>query len=179
MGCSASVNQEPLQINRVGIVAIVTKSIQDTYYPTMMCFGCGPANDKGLQIKSFLAGEFVIGEFSPLPHHGNGGGVLNGGIIATLLDCHSGATVLARSIHDSESNELTESWVTASLNIRYRRPTPLTSTVGLRAQILEVNEREMHVRSEALSGEEVCAIADARWVKVAQRFLHGLDAHPR
>lgn len=145
----------------------------------MMCFGCGPANDKGLKIKSFLAGEFVIRKFDPLAHRSNGGGVLNGGIIATLLDCHSGATVLARSIHDSGSSQLTESWVTASLNIRYWRSTPLTSAIGRKAHILDVNEREMHVRSEAHSGEEVRAIAEARWAKVVHRVSHDRNAHPK
>ncbi|MBL8185445.1 MAG: hypothetical protein JNK51_11030, partial [Blastocatellia bacterium] len=36
------------------------KSIQEIYSPEGICFGCGPANEKGLKIRSFEEnGEFV------------------------------------------------------------------------------------------------------------------------
>ena len=56
------------------------------------CFGCGPANEKGLRIKSLVVGDEVVADFTPEPHHLAFGGVLNGGIIGALLDCHSNWT---------------------------------------------------------------------------------------
>ena len=62
-------------------------SIQERLYPQLMCFGCGPANPKGLQLRSFPADGFVTASFTPWPQHDNGTGYLNGGIIATVQPC--------------------------------------------------------------------------------------------
>ena len=65
------------------------KSLQDTYAPHTACFGCGPANAKGLQIKSFAEGEECVADYRVQKHHEAFSGVVNGGIIGALLDCHS------------------------------------------------------------------------------------------
>jgi len=67
------------------------ESLQARYAPANRCFGCGPANEKGLRIKSFAAesGAEVVAEWRPELHHEAFDGVLNGGIIGVLLDCHS------------------------------------------------------------------------------------------
>jgi hypothetical protein len=65
------------------------QSVQDRYAPDNHCFGCGPANPKGLGIKSFETenGELVA-EWTPeIPTHEAFDGMLNGGIIGALLDC--------------------------------------------------------------------------------------------
>ncbi len=69
-------------------LALVIESLQDTYGPNNICFGCGPANDKGLRIKSFVDGHFVVADFDPSPEHQAFEGAINGGIIGTLFDCH-------------------------------------------------------------------------------------------
>ena len=69
-------------------------SIQERLYPDATCFGCGLANPKGLHLRSYAQDDVVVATFMPWPEHDNGLGYLNGGIIATLLDCHSGAAVL-------------------------------------------------------------------------------------
>ena len=69
-------------------------SIQDRLFPDMTCFGCGPANPRGLRLKSYARDEAVTAQFEPWPEHDNGLGFLNGGIISTVLDCHSAAAVL-------------------------------------------------------------------------------------
>jgi len=65
-----------------------TKSLQDQFAPNLICFGCGPANEKGLQIKSFVSGDKLIATYTPQPYHLAFEGMVNGGIIGTLLDCH-------------------------------------------------------------------------------------------
>jgi hypothetical protein len=74
-----------LQLN----LAPVNKSLQETYAPNSICYGCGPANPQGLHIRSFVGenGELVA-EWQPQPHHQTFEGALNGGVIGTLLDCH-------------------------------------------------------------------------------------------
>jgi len=43
----------------------MTKSIQETYAPNLACFGCGPANPKGLHVRSFPDGDEVVAEWQP------------------------------------------------------------------------------------------------------------------
>ena len=64
-------------------------SLQDTHWPDGICFGCGPRNEQGLRIKSFLEGDEVVAYWMPQAHHQAWPGILNGGIIGALLDCHS------------------------------------------------------------------------------------------
>jgi acyl-coenzyme A thioesterase PaaI-like protein len=64
------------------------KSLQETYAPRSICYGCGPANPQGLHIRSFPEGDVLVAEWTPQPHHQAFPGALNGGIIGTLLDCH-------------------------------------------------------------------------------------------
>ena len=102
-------------------------SIQARLYPDATCFGCGLANPKGLHLQSYAQEAAVVATFTPWPEHDNGLGYLNGGIIATLLDCHSGAAVL----HEADRRGweafpgAAYSFVTAGLDVRYLRPAPL------------------------------------------------------
>src|SRR5204863_1255601 len=65
-----------------------SQSLQERYAPENACWGCGPANPHGLRIRSFPRGEEVVAEWKPEPRYEAFQGVLNGGIIGTLLDCH-------------------------------------------------------------------------------------------
>ncbi|HIN45717.1 MAG TPA: PaaI family thioesterase, partial [Candidatus Marinimicrobia bacterium] len=60
------------------------KSLQLTFAPKSICFGCGPANKEGLRINSFVDGDSVVAEWSAEKHHEAFPGVLNGGIIGAL-----------------------------------------------------------------------------------------------
>ena len=123
-----------------------TESLQERYYPDLPCFGCGPANVKGLQLRSYPRDDgSITALFTPWPEHDNGLGYLNGGIIATVLDCHSAAAVT----HEA----FTRGWpplpgaalpyVTANLQVSYLRPAPLTETVTLYAEVTDASEAQM------------------------------------
>jgi len=56
------------------------QSLLERYAPKNACFGCGPANAHGLQIKSFVSGEELVADWRPQPHHQAFDGILNGGI---------------------------------------------------------------------------------------------------
>ena len=121
-------------------------SLQDQYFPQLPCFGCGPANERGLQLKSFVADDGLVrAEFTPWPEHNNGLGYLNGGIIATVLDCHSAAAVT----HTAYRNGWPPlpgaglPYVTSGLDVRYRRPAPLDAAVSLVAEIEEASEAQI------------------------------------
>lgn len=141
------------------------RSIQERLYPETTCFGCGLANPKGLQLRSYPADGQVVATFRPWPEHDNGFGFLNGGIIATVLDCHSAAAV----IHEADLRGWTAdvggapSYVTAGLDVRYLRPAPLGETSELRAVITSADPDVMTVDVELVWDGKPRSAATALW----------------
>jgi acyl-coenzyme A thioesterase PaaI-like protein len=147
-------------------MSTATPSLQETYFPDLPCFGCGPANDKGLQLRSYPGEDgLVTAHFTPWPEHDNGLGYLNGGIIATVLDCHSAAAVT----HEAFSRGWPPlpgaalPYVTAGLEVTYLRPAPLTETVALYAEIVAAAEHEMTAHVWLEWDDKPRAEVTARW----------------
>lgn len=111
------------------------QSLQDRYAPQNRCFGCGPANEKGLRIKSRVEGDEVVAEFVPEEHHQAFGGVLNGGIIGALLDCHSNWAA-AYHLMTQRGQDAPPCTVTADFHVKLKKPTPLVP-VRLKAKVVE------------------------------------------
>ena len=142
-----------------------TLSLQERLYPELTCFGCGPANERGLRLRSFaLEGEYVA-EFLPWPEHDNGIGFLNGGIIGTLLDCHSAAAVVDTAAAQGwrTLGDALLPYLTAGLDVRYRRPAPLREPVTLRAEVSAASEPEITVHVWLEHDGKLRAEADALW----------------
>ena len=60
------------------------------------CWGCGADNPDGLHLKSHWEGNVAVAQWRPHREHAAGPRhVLNGGIIATLLDCHGVCIAIA------------------------------------------------------------------------------------
>ncbi len=138
------------------------------------CWGCGSLNMWGLAIKSYWDGEESVCEWEPRDRFMSGpSGVLNGGIIATLVDCHSICTAIAaryrlegREIGSGESVK----YATGSLNVRYLAPTPINQTVSLRATIVEATDRKTVVNSTVSSGGQERAIGEVVGVRVPEEW---------
>jgi len=138
------------------------KSLQDTYGPEHICFGCGAANPKGLQLKSYVRDGVVVAEWTPKEEHLAFPGILNGGIIGTLLDCHSNWSAWwALYQRDGTAELLT---VTADYAVKLHRPTPL-QTVSLRGVPTEVRERSVRVAAELRVGDDLCASCEGTFVR--------------
>ena len=75
----------------------IALSLQERAAPQMQCFCCGPAHPTGLRIRSFWddSGEFVHMRHTPRPEFLGFPGLVYGGLLAMLVDCHSGWTVMA------------------------------------------------------------------------------------
>jgi acyl-coenzyme A thioesterase PaaI-like protein len=140
-------------------------SIQQRLYPDLPCFGCGPGNDKGLQLRSYPGDSIVTASFTPWPEHDNGLGYLNGGIIATLLDCHSAAAVMLEAEQRGwpPLPGAALPYVTAGLELRYLRPSPLHDPVMLTARISAAAETEMTAEIELVWEGTTRAAAVAHW----------------
>lgn len=141
------------------------KSLQETYAPQNACFGCGPANEKGLRIRSFVRGDEVVAEWMPQPQYEAFSGVLNGGIIGALLDCHSNwaATWHLMQKNGSEHPPCT---VTADYAIKLLRPTPTSGPVSLTAAIVDSTEDRAVVEAKLIAGGKVCATCRGTFVAV-------------
>jgi acyl-coenzyme A thioesterase PaaI-like protein len=140
-------------------------SVQERLYPELACFGCGQANAKGLRLRSYAREGGVVASFTPWPEHDNGLGFLNGGIISTVLDCHSAAAVLL----EAERQGWTAlpgaalAYVTAGLDVRYLRPTPLDETAELLAHVVSADESQMTAEAELVVDGRTRAVATALW----------------
>ena len=140
-------------------------SIQERLYPDLPCFGCGHGNPKGLQLRSYPADGVVVAHFTPWPEHDNGLGYLNGGIISTVLDCHSAAAVTLEAAHRGwpPLPGAALPYVTARLDVRYLRPSPLHEAVELRATVTEATEAQMTAAVELVWDGKTRATANAVW----------------
>ena len=143
------------------------KSLQDTYAPNNRCFGCGPANEKGLRIKSFAEGDELVCDWTPEPHHQAFPNALNGGICGALLDCHSNWTAAHHFLKKSGANEL-PSTVTADFHVRLRKPTPMDAPLRLRARVVESEGDRATVEASLESRGAVTATCRGTFVVVRE-----------
>lgn len=141
------------------------KNLQDTYAPESICFGCGPANPKGLHIKSIVQGDEVVAEWTPEKYHEAFPGILNGGIIGTLLDCHCNWTAAWHLMKQSGTDNL-PCTVTADYAITLKRPTPTNGPIQLRARIVESSADRAVVEGELIAGGKVCDTCRGTFVAV-------------
>jgi acyl-coenzyme A thioesterase PaaI-like protein len=141
------------------------KSIQETYAPNLKCFGCGPANEKGLHISSFPQGEEVVAEWQPEPYQEAFPGMLSGGITGTVLDCHCNWTA---AYHLMKRNGLDHPpcTVTAEYTIKLLRPTPTDKRIHLVARVVESSDDRAIVEGEMIAHDKVTATCRGTFVAV-------------
>jgi acyl-coenzyme A thioesterase PaaI-like protein len=146
-------------------------SIQERLYPSLPCFGCGPSNPKGLKLRSYAGDGVVTAAFMPWPEHDNGLGYLNGGIISTILDCHSAAAVMLEAERRGWPSPQGEAlpYLTAGLDVRYLRPSPLHDRIELRAVVTSAAQAEMTAEVELMWDGKIQATAAAHWKRWRSR----------
>jgi acyl-coenzyme A thioesterase PaaI-like protein len=144
-----------------------SKYFQD-HMPENVCFGCGHNHD-GLQIKSYWEGEEAVLQWKSKEMYHGWADLMNGGIMATLIDCHCMGTAMADA-YRREARELGSKpeyrYATGTLTVKYLKPTPNTE-VELRARVLEVKGKKtvLHCDFYADSGEKT-AEADVVAIRV-------------
>jgi acyl-coenzyme A thioesterase PaaI-like protein len=148
---------------------VTEKSLQDTYGPHTSCFGCGPANAKGLRIKSFPKDGEVVCDWTPEPQHQAFPGMVSGGICGTLLDCHSNWTA-ARHLMKKRGAQEPPCTVTAEFHVKLKKPTPLAGPLHLSARVVDSTDNSATVEAE-LSADGVVT-ATCRGVFVAVKEGH-------
>ena len=142
-------------------------SLQDRYAPANRCFGCGPANEKGLRIKSFPRDDEVVAEFLPEPHHEAFPGAVSGGILGALLDCHSNWTATWALMRASGA-ATPPCTVTADFHVVLKRPTPMNAVLELRAKAVEQAQDRAVIEATLEANGKVCATCRGTFVAVKE-----------
>jgi acyl-coenzyme A thioesterase PaaI-like protein len=153
------------------------KAFQDHYSDRMShCYGCGRLNEQGLHIQSFWDGDEGVCRFTPRPHHTAIPGFVYGGLIASLIDCHSTGTAMAAS-YRAEHRELGSQpeirYLTASLKVDYQRPTPIDGELEIRARVIELKGKKAVVESRLLASGQQCAVGLVVAVRAPEHLLKG------
>ncbi len=137
------------------------RAFQDTYAENSShCYGCGRLNEHGLQIKSYWDGEHTVCTFEPRAYHTGMPGFAYGGLIASVIDCHSTGSAMAAALR-AEARELGSQppirFVTAALHVDYLKPTPIEGPFELRSTIQQVTPRKVVLSTELRVRGELCA----------------------
>ncbi|HFD38865.1 MAG TPA: PaaI family thioesterase [Anaerolineae bacterium] len=155
------------------------KAFQD-YYPDdlAVCYGCGRLNEHGLHIKSYWDGDETVCTFTPQPYHTAIPGYVYGGLIASLIDCHSTGSAAAaayRAQGRPMDSDPPLRFVTASLHVDYLRPTPIEGPLELRSQIKEIKGRKVVVVTTLSVHGEVCARGEVVAVQMPEHLVPQAD----
>lgn len=153
---------------------MTAKAIQDYYRDEYAhCFGCGRLNGEGMQIKSHWDGEESICHVMPRPYFTGGfPGNLYGGLIASLMDCHSAATASAAKLSEKglvPGDRPLSRFVTASLKVDYLKPTPMGKNLELRGRIREIKDRKVVVGVTLSAEGDVRARGEVILVQLPER----------
>ena len=129
--------------------------------PIRGCYGCGADNPHGLHVKSFIQGDEGIAHWQPMEHHQAFPGFLNGGVAATLIDCHSACTAIALDCIDrgldpeNDVDKWPDGW-TKAMTVEYLRPTPINKEITLRAKIVKKGRKSITVACSLFADGEEC-----------------------
>ena len=143
------------------------EGVQRQYAPSSICFGCGPANAKGLQIDSFRCKEGLEMHFTPSEEHQAFPGMVNGGIIGSLLDCH-GNWAAAIALMDASNADEPPCTVTAKYSISLHRPTPAGVELHVLAEVVELMDDRANIKMTLTANGKVCATGKGLFVAVTE-----------
>ncbi len=151
------------------------KAIQLHYPPEWAhCYGCGYLNAHGLHLKTYWDPERQLAEtrFTPSPHHTAIPGFVYGGLLASLVDCHStAAAAAAKAAAEGLSLEETPlRFVTASLKVDYLKPTPLGPELYLVGRAREVKGKKVVVETELYAEGALTVRGEAVLVQITEGF---------
>ena len=150
------------------------KAFQD-YYPENLahCYGCGSVNQHGHRIKTFWEGDESVTRFMPEPFHTAIPGFVYGGLLASLIDCHSTGTAAA-AMYRSQGREMDSlpalRFVTGSLFVSYLKPTPMGKELEIRGQVKEIKGRKVVVESSVIVDGVVTATGEVVSIQMPDNF---------
>ena len=151
-------------------------SFQDYYDENVSyCYGCGRLNAEGLQLKSYWEGDEAVCTYTPKPYHTAIPGYVYGGLIASIIDCHSTGTASAAAYRKAGRPPGTKPYfryVTASLKVDFLKPASINDTLVVKANVAKIEQRKAVVKATLFSGSVTCAVGE---VIVVEMPLHWIS----
>jgi acyl-coenzyme A thioesterase PaaI-like protein len=149
-------------------------AFQDHYPENVShCYGCGSRNPHGHQIKTVWEGDETVTRFRPESFHTSVPGFTYGGLIASLIDCHSTGTAAA-AMYRQEGRDMdslpTFRFVTGSLHVDFLKPTPIDVELVIRGRVREVKGRKVIVETQVRAGDVVTAKGEVVAVQMPEGF---------
>lgn len=120
-------------------------------------------------MKTFWDGEKGVTRFRPAPHHAAYPGTTYGGLLASLVDCHTVGTVVAAAYQAENRAPGTDPviiYVTGNLNVTFKKPTPLNAELELIARVISLDGRKARAECIVIAEGEVCVTAEVIAVRV-------------
>lgn len=154
----------------------VKHAVQDEYADDFSwCYGCGRLNENGLHVRTGWDGDKTVSYYTPREDQIAVPGVVYGGLIASIIDCHStGSASLAlhrKNGHEPGSGVEPPRFVTASLHVDYLKPTPHGVALKLVGTVEEIHPKRFRVLTEVMANGEVCAKGDVVAVVIPDGFM--------
>ncbi|AKQ67384.1 thioesterase family protein [Myxococcus hansupus] len=112
-----------------------------------------------------MEGDAVVADWTPQAHHHAFDGVLSGGIVGTLLDCHCNWTA-AYHLMRAQGADAPPCTVTAEYAITLKRPTPMAGPLQLSAKPVEIQGDRAVIEGTLTAGGKVTAICRGTFVAV-------------
>ncbi len=150
------------------------RAFQD-YYPEHLahCYGCGRLNEHGYHVATVWDGEESLTRFTPSEYHTAVPGYVYGGLLASLIDCHSTGTAAA-AMYRADVREMDTlpafRFVTASLLVSFAKPTPLGPEIQIRGRVGEIAGRKVRVVSDLIVDGVVTVTGDVLCVQMPEAF---------
>jgi len=153
---------------------MTVKAIQDFYLSEFSnCYGCGRLNEDGLHIKSYWNGDESICHYTPVAYYTGGfPGYVYGGLITSLIDCHSAATASAAKLKADgfslDDEHPPSRFVTASIKVDFLKPTPIGVDLELRGRVKELNGRKVTISATLSANGNICAKGEVVMVQLPE-----------
>jgi len=149
-------------------------AFQDHYPENVAhCYGCGRLNKYGHQIRTEWDGDETVTRYTPQPYETSVPGFAYGGLIASLIDCHSTGTAAA-AMYRQEGRDLDTlpafRFVTGSLHVDYLKPTPIDGPIEIRGRVKEIKGRKVIVETSVLAGGLTTARGEVVAVQMPESF---------
>jgi acyl-coenzyme A thioesterase PaaI-like protein len=149
-------------------------AFQDHYpHNVAHCYGCGHLNSHGHQIKTVWDGDETVTHFTPKPYHTSIIGYAYGGLIASLIDCHStgsAAAAMYRQAGRDRDSLPAFHFVTGSLHVDYPKPTPIEGELEIRGRIKEIKGRKVVVETTVYAGGVATVRGEVVAVQMPESF---------
>jgi acyl-coenzyme A thioesterase PaaI-like protein len=157
-------------------------AFQDHYPENVAhCYGCGHLNTHGHQIKTVWDGDETVTHFQPEPYHTSVPGFAYGGLIASLIDCHSTGTAAA-AMYLQEGRDMDSlpafRFVTGSLHVDFLKPTPLDSEMIIRGRVKEIKGRKVVVETTVYAAGVATARGEVVAVQMPDSFGQNAQGTP-